>query len=98
MPHPVRPFALALAALPALALAARPARAQGAPSYTNCATVVGNLVQNCGFEAGLNGYTLTFTNGGGFASPFTDPSNAHSGTTLFYFGDPPPAARRWRRR
>ena len=67
--------------------------------YTDCATVVGNFVRNCGFEGSsqrsgpfLNdeptGYTVTFNNGGESAYLQTQRDNfAHSRRSLFSFLD-----------
>lgn len=82
------PLALASGVL----LPARPVRAQA-----TCAAVVGNLVQNCGFEGGTYvggprgvpapvGYTVTGTNGGGVAPVVL--AVGQSGFFAVVFADP----------
>ena len=94
MPHRHPGLAvLALAALPALALAPRRATAQPA-----CTAIAGNLVQNCGFEGstyiGSNGtyqptgYTVTFQNGGN--NSLQTAGFSRSGAASYVFGDRAP--------
>ena len=78
-----RPAAVGLL-LAAFAVASRPAAAQGAGA---CDAIAGNLVANCGFEAGAFGGWAV---GGDVSNSGVDQLSAHSGTYGAFFanGDP----------
>ncbi len=85
------------AAVAALALIVCPA---GAQPGSDCTTVSGNLVQNCGFEGPTylvdylqrpSGYAVTGNDGGG-AAVVTTNARAHSGANAFAFADDDPAS------